>query len=71
MFIFISVYIYIYFLFNDFHGKPTWGGNVPLVRPAVISFLEEELSIKVFQLSRDGPGRLRVPASELRTRATV
>ena len=44
---------------------------MPLVRPAVLSFLEEELSIKVFQLQRDGPGRLRVPASELRTRVSL
>ncbi|CAK9107844.1 unnamed protein product [Durusdinium trenchii] len=40
-------------------------GNVPLIRPAVTSFLREELSLKVLD-NRDGPGRLRIPASELR-----
>eukprot|EP00913_Durusdinium_trenchii_P029553 g27703.t1 len=43
-------------------------GNVPLIRPAVTSFLREELSLKVLD-NRDGPGRLRIPASELRTGA--
>eukprot|EP00435_Cladocopium_sp_Y103_P018780 s3043_g4.t1 len=41
-------------------------GRVALVRPAVISFLRDELSIRVLEQRRDGPGRLRVPSSELR-----
>lgn len=41
-------------------------GGVALVRPAIIAFLREQLRIAVLETRRDGPGRLRVPASELR-----
>jgi len=40
-------------------------GKIALVRPAIIQFLQEQLRIQVLQTRRDGPGRLRVPASEL------
>lgn len=41
-------------------------GKIALVKPAVIAFLRDQLRLKVLQTRRDGPGRLRVPASELR-----
>lgn len=40
-------------------------GKIALVRPAIIHFLREQLRISVLETRRDGPGRLRVPASEL------
>ncbi|CAE7528258.1 unnamed protein product [Symbiodinium sp. CCMP2592] len=41
-------------------------GGIAVVRPAVIALLREELQIRVLETRTDGPGRLRVPASELR-----
>lgn len=46
-------------------GKHSRGG-VALVRPAVIEFLREHLQIAVLETRTDGPGRLRIPAAELR-----
>ena len=46
-------------------GKHSVGG-VALVRPAVIEFLRDQLRLTVLETRRDGPGRLRVPAEELR-----
>ncbi|CAJ1349212.1 unnamed protein product, partial [Effrenium voratum] len=43
-------------------------GGIALIRPAVIAFLREDLDIAVLETRHDGPGRLRVPAHELRTR---
>lgn len=45
-------------------GKGSPGG-IALIRPAVISFLNEELRLEVRVLRQDFPGRLRVPAAEL------
>eukprot|EP00439_Symbiodinium_sp_Y106_P087143 s78_g40.t1 len=42
-------------------------GGIAVVRPAVIALLREELQIRVLETRTDGPGRLRVPASELRS----
>merc|ERR1711920_700035 len=41
-------------------------GGIALVRPAVISFIRDDLRLVVLETRRDGPGRLRIPASELR-----
>merc|ERR1712039_1120350 len=41
-------------------------GGIAMVRPAVIDFLRNQLRLVVVETRRDGPGRLRVPAAELR-----
>merc|ERR1711920_51673 len=41
-------------------------GGIAMVRPAIIEFLRDQLRIAVLETRRDGPGRLRVPAAELR-----
>ncbi|CAE8590307.1 unnamed protein product, partial [Polarella glacialis] len=46
-------------------GKHSPGG-IAMIRPAVIAFLRDELRLAVLETRRDGPGRLRVPAEELR-----
>lgn len=46
-------------------GKHSPGG-IAMIRPAIISFIRDHLRIAVLETRRDGPGRLRIPAGELR-----